>query len=426
MKMKKIAGLLILFTVLIAGCVMYVPQGENGPTGPPPEGTPPPGTPPPQQYPDDRWDSSGQDVSDYYSYLGPQGFWVSYAPYGNVWIPRGVDYLWRPYTLGHWVYSDYGWTWMSGERWGWLVYHYGRWGWDGRLGWFWVPGTVWGPSWVAWRWGDTYIGWAPLPPGDDFDLRYGFRRRDFNIPGQHWNFVRGRDFMDGSLGRLVLPPDRNVTIINTTRIDVNIHVRENHVINDGVGIDHVRRLTNQAVEKHQLKDARRPDEARVDARDVVLFRPQIRKNEAARPKEVLDKDQAAARMAQERRQPQQEQRQPPEQRQPQVQRQPGQMTRNAPQAEEASLRLRHDQETRRLEQDQRNEVKEIRRKADAAKVSARNAVEKQKIEADAKVKIAAAQKRQAADKAQMAERHKREIEKIKQGQSKPKEGVERH
>jgi hypothetical protein len=424
MKMKKIAGLLILVTVLIMGCVVYVPQGENGPAGPPPEGTPPPAQPP-----DNRWDSGGQDVSDYYSYLGPQGFWVSYAPYGNVWIPRGLEYQWRPYTLGHWVYSDYGWTWMSGEPWGWLVYHYGRWGWDVRLGWFWVPGTVWGPSWVAWRWGESYIGWAPLPPGDDFDLRYGFRRRDFNIPGQHWNFVRGRDFMDGSLGRLVLPPDRNVTIINTTRIDVNIHVKDNHVINDGVGVDHVRLLTNRAVERHQLKDARRPDEARVDARDVVLFRPEIRKNEAARPKEVLDKDQAAARLGQERRQPQiqrqpqQEQHQPPEQRQAQVQRQPGPMTRNAPQAEEASLRQRHDQETRRLVLDQQNEVREIRRKADAAKVSARNAVEKQKIEADAKAKIAATQKRQATDKAQMAERHKQEIEKLRKDQSK---GQERH
>jgi len=398
--MKKIAGLLILVTVLIAGCVLYVPQGENGPAVSPPADAPPP----PQQPPDDRWDSGGQDVSDYYSYLGPQGLWVSYAPYGNVWIPRGVEYQWRPYTLGHWVFSDYGWTWMSGERWGWLVYHYGRWGWDGRLGWFWVPGTVWGPSWVAWRWGDSYIGWAPIPPGDDFDIRYGFRRRDFNIQGPRWNFVRGRDFMNGSLGRLVLSPEQNVNIINSTRIDVNIHVKENHVINDGVGIDHVRRLTNQAVEKHQLKDARRPEEARVDARDVVLFRPEIRKNEAARPKEVLDKDQAAARIGQK----------------PQPTRQ---LTRNAPLAEEASARQRHDQENKRLAQDQRNEVNEIRRKADAAKVSARTPVEKQKIEADAKTRIASTQKRQAADKAQMAEKHKQEIEKIKKDQSK---GQERH
>ncbi|MGA2533709.1 MAG: DUF6600 domain-containing protein [Candidatus Aminicenantales bacterium] len=406
--MKKISGLFIIVCVMIAGCVMYVPQGENGPAGPPPEGTPPPETPPPQQLPDDRWDSSGQDVSDYYSYLGPQGLWVSYAPYGNVWIPRGVDYLWRPYTLGHWVYSDYGWTWMSGERWGWLVYHYGRWGWDVRLGWFWVPGTVWGPSWVAWRWGDTYIGWAPLPPGDDFDMRYGFRRRTFDIPGQHWNFVRGRDFMNGSLGRLVLPPERNVTIINTTHIDVNIHVKENHVINDGVGVDHVRRLTNQAVVRHQLKDARRPDEARVDARDVVLFRPDIRKSEAARPKEVLDKDQAAARIGR------------------QQARQTPQMTRNAPRVEEATLRQRHDQELKRLEQDQRNEVTEIRRKADAAKGSARNAVEKQKIDADAKAKIAATQKRQAADKAKLAERHKQEADNLKKSPPKKKEAVEKY
>ena len=401
--MKKIAGLMILFVILIAGCVVYVPRGENGPSGPPPEGTPPP-----QQPPDDRWDSGGQDMPDFYAYLGPQGLWVSYAPYGNVWIPRGVEYQWRPYTLGHWVFSDYGWTWMSGERWGWLVYHYGRWGWDGRLGWFWVPGTVWGPSWVAWRWGDSYIGWAPLPPGDDFDLRYGFRRRDFNIPGHHWNFVRGRDFMDNSLDRWVLPPERNVNIINYTHIDVNIHVKDNHVINDGVGVDHVRQLTNRTVEKHQLKDARRPDEARVDAKDVVLYRPDVRKSETARPKTVLDKDQAAARIDQE----------------PQPVR--GLARRISPQAEQTAIRQAQDEERKRLEQDQRTEVNDIKRKADAAKVTARTPAEKQKVDADAKARIAAAQKRQEAEKAQMAERHKQEADKLKKVPPKKKEGVEKH
>ena len=400
--MKKIAGLLILVVILIAGCVVYVPQGENGPAG-----SPPAGSPPPQQPPGDRGDSGGQDLSDYYAYLGPQGLWVSYAPYGNVWIPRGVEYQWRPYTLGHWVFSDYGWTWMSGERWGWLVYHYGRWGWDGRLGWFWVPGTVWGPSWVAWRWGDSYIGWAPIPPGDDFDPRYGFRRRDFNIPGHHWNFVRGRDFMDSSLDRWVLPPERNVNIINYTHVDVNIHVKENHVINDGVGIDHVRQLTNRAVETHQLKDAHRPDEARVDAKDVVLYRPDIRKSETARPKEILNKDQAAAKIDQE----------------PQSTRGPVQKT---PQAKEAAIRQAQDEDRKRLEQDQRSEVDDIKHKADAAKVTARTAAEKQKVEADAKAKITATQKRQEAEKAQMAERHKQEADKVKKSPPKKKEGEEKH
>jgi hypothetical protein len=397
MKMKKIAGLLFLVAVLLTGCLLYVPQGGYDSSG----------TPPPEERPDDQWRYDQQDVSDFYAYLGPQGLWVSYSPYGYVWMPRGIDYHWRPYTRGHWVFTDYGWTWMSGERWGWLVYHYGRWGWDRRLGWFWVPGTVWGPSWVAWRWGDAYIGWAPMPPGDDFDPRFGYRRHDFAIPGHYWNFIRGQEFMGRDLDRWVLPPERNVTIINYTRLNINIHVRENHVINDGVSVDHVRGLTNQIVERRQLKDARRPEEAKVEAKDVVVYRPEIRRSETARPKEVLEKDQAAARMDQE----------------PQAR---GRLVPRASQAEEASIRRVQDEEKKRLEQDQRTEVDAIRRKAESEKISARNPADKQKIDASAKTRIAEAQKQQESEKAQMAARHKEESEKVKKVQVKKKETEEKH
>src|SRR5437588_733515 len=48
--------------------------------------------------------------------------------------------------------------------WGETCYPYGRWYDDPDNGWVWVPGSVWGPSWVAWREGDGYSAWAPLPP----------------------------------------------------------------------------------------------------------------------------------------------------------------------------------------------------------------------------------------------------------------------
>jgi hypothetical protein len=270
--MKKIVGLCILAAIIAAGCVVYVP----------PENRVPPSPPPPENTPADQWSYDNQDMSDFYGYLGPYGLWVSYTPYGYVWIPRDIGYRWRPYSVGNWLWSDYGWTWISGERWGWLVYHYGRWGWDGRLGWFWVPDTVWGPAWVAWRWGDQYIGWAPLPPGGDFVPGYGFRRWDVPIPGHYWNFVAGQRFLGSPLDRWILPPERNVSIISFTRLNVNIHVRENRVINDGVNVDYVHRVTNQVVERRELKDARGPGEARVEGRDVVLFRPSLRRNESER------------------------------------------------------------------------------------------------------------------------------------------------
>jgi hypothetical protein len=211
--------------------------------------------------------------------------------------------------------------------------------------------------------------------------------------------------MGPSLERWILPYERNTTIINYTHIDINIHVRDNRVINDGVGIDHVRRLTNQPIERHQLQDARRAGEERVDARDAVVYRPELRKSESYRPKDVLDRDQAADRIDRDEAS--------------------GRFVRRGPQGAEVSIRQAHDQERRNLEQDQRTEVKDIRRRADAAKVTARTAGEKQKIETEAKTRVAETQKRQEAEKAQLAQRHKEEEDKIKKGQPK-KRGAEKN
>ena len=87
---------------------------------------------------------------------------------------------WRPYEYGHWVYTDeWGWYWVSDDEeddWGWVTYHYGRWAFDRGLGWFWVPGDEWAPAWVDWRYGDDYVGWAPLPPDELIDT-YDSRAR---------------------------------------------------------------------------------------------------------------------------------------------------------------------------------------------------------------------------------------------------------
>jgi hypothetical protein len=95
------------------------------------------------------------------------GSWYTDATYGRIWVPSpmvvGNDFT-PYYTGGHWVLSEYGWTWVSDWSWGWAPFHYGRWITVGGVGWAWVPGTVWGPAWVAWRSGDGYVGWAPLPP----------------------------------------------------------------------------------------------------------------------------------------------------------------------------------------------------------------------------------------------------------------------
>ncbi len=120
------------------------------------------------------------DFSVFHNRLSPHGTWFSVPQYGYVWRPNCWNQNdWHPYTLGHWVYSDCGWTWVSSEPFGWATYHYGRWVLLKNTGWCWVPGTTWGPAWVCWRNDTSHIGWAPLPPeslhwrGNDWTTYYG-------------------------------------------------------------------------------------------------------------------------------------------------------------------------------------------------------------------------------------------------------------
>src|SRR5215471_19626550 len=114
---------------------------------------------------DDGYDP--QAAGQFADALSPYGTWIDDPAYGRVWQPAvsivGADFF--PYaTGGHWVLTEFGWTWVSDWDWGWAPFHYGRWTAINHRGWCWVPGTIWGPAWVHWRAGGGYVGWTPLPP----------------------------------------------------------------------------------------------------------------------------------------------------------------------------------------------------------------------------------------------------------------------
>jgi uncharacterized membrane protein YgcG len=123
----------------------------------------------PEQQQEAQYDD-GYDPNAYQQFesqLSPYGAWQDVPSYGRVWTPSAgvVGYDFTPYSSGgHWVMSDYGWTWVSDWDWGWAPFHYGRWMVVGGYGWCWLPGTHWGPAWVNWRWGGGYVGWAPMGP----------------------------------------------------------------------------------------------------------------------------------------------------------------------------------------------------------------------------------------------------------------------
>src|SRR5262245_51385066 len=131
-KMKNRAIGLLLLAACCALSFACVTTGYQRVYAPPPEPAP---APPP-----------GPAEQPFYSDLSPYGAWVYVTGPGWVWSPYNMTADWRPYQMGHWVLTDYGWTWASDEEFGWAVYHYGRWHNDGAYGWVWVPGTDWGPA----------------------------------------------------------------------------------------------------------------------------------------------------------------------------------------------------------------------------------------------------------------------------------------
>ena len=217
---------------------------------------------------DNRYQPPSVEVGFFYNELSPYGEWVRHPYYGWVWFPRNVHAGWRPYSVGRWVMSDYGWTWVSYERFGWATYHYGRWAWDRYVGWLWVPGTDWAPAWVAWQQGNGYIGWAPLPPAVGFDVRVGIQLGGFNlsfgIAPRNYAFVEERRFLDSRIGGYIVPEARNVTIIHNTTNITNYTVVDNRVINQGVALDRVERVTDRRAQRMRVAAANAPGNTVVD------------------------------------------------------------------------------------------------------------------------------------------------------------------
>jgi hypothetical protein len=280
--MKKFGWLMVIGLLLASGCIIYVPY----------EGTPSRES----EYQEDYYYDRELDTSYFYDYLSPYGYWMSYPPHGYVWIPRNISRRWHPFIYGRWVWTDYGWTWVSYYEWGWLPFHYGRWGWDRYLGWFWVPDTVWGPAWVTWRWSDRYLGWAPIPPGVDFVFGMGIYDIPYDMPGSYWIFVEGRYFHEHYLDRYVLPYERYPQIINMTVMKTSLADRNRRVVNEGIGADELKRITKSDISGYDLRDARKPGKGTVDTKEVVIFRPNVSKNEAARPRDVMDREEVERRV----------------------------------------------------------------------------------------------------------------------------------
>ena len=207
--------------------------------------------------------SSGREpetgaYSTFYRKLDPYGDWMETGDYGYVFQPRQATQSrdWRPYTHGHWVYTDAGWTWISDEKFGWATYHYGRWIRLRSVGWVWVPGEQWAPAWVSWRKGGDYVGWAPLPPEAQFDRQTGIRNwadNYYDIGPDQYAFVPANEFGRKLTTREILPTARNVTIINQTINVTNIVYNNSVIVDQGPSYDDLRKQSRQPIERYRLE-----------------------------------------------------------------------------------------------------------------------------------------------------------------------------
>jgi hypothetical protein len=287
---------------------------------------------------------------------------------------------------------------MAEEEWGWIPYHYGRWGWEPRLGWFWVPATVWAPAWVTWRWSGLYIGWAPLPPGIEFVIGVGVRS-PYDIPSHYWVFLEGRYFQHDYLDRYVLPYERNSTIVRLTVHKSDLTLRNRQIINEGIDVDEVRRLTRTDVSRYELGDARSPRDSRVSGETAFIYRPAVKKNDSAKPKSYIQKDEAEKRI--------------PEIRARDLE------GRGTSADQERRLKEDQDREMRLLKQSQEKEDADLRQKVEDEKRLASGAAEKEKAAKEGEVKAGELKKAHDEEKTKVAERH-REEEKVVKGRLKKK------
>src|SRR3954452_8732567 len=238
-----------------------------------------------------RSSAQGFEVSMqvFYDQLSPYGQWVDDPDYGYAWIPSSVDEDFTPYqTAGHWVFTDYGWTWVSDYDWGWATFHYGRWNYNDYYGWMWVPDTQWGPAWVAWRESPGYFGWAPLSPGINISINIG----DNDIPPQRWVFVRDVDIVQPQIVRYSVPRTENVTIIRNTTIIKNTYVDRSRNVTYIAGPDRTRvqKVVNRPIQPVKIEESTRPEQ-KVNVDKLVIYRPRVQKaapngNKPAPPKVV--------------------------------------------------------------------------------------------------------------------------------------------
>jgi DNA polymerase III alpha subunit (gram-positive type) len=103
-----------------------------------------------------------------------------------------------------------------------------------------------------------------------------------NISSHFWVFLQALHFLDQDIYRYTLPYERNVTIINYAVINNNIFLRDNRIMNEGVGTDFVRCVTRREFSAAKIFEPRQRLAVKVQESAAL-------KRQAAEEARILDK-----------------------------------------------------------------------------------------------------------------------------------------
>lgn len=217
---------------------------------------------------------------DFYGSLSPYGEWVYVDDGVYAWRPGRIVHGWMPYTYGRWVWSAYGWYWVSDEPWSWAVYHYGRWHYDDWYGWIWIPGYDWAPAWVEWRYGPEYVGWAPLGPYALWSAHRGmYYSQAYRAPYDHWTFVAHGSMTRPDVYRYRYRGDEVRRAYGASRYTGSVRYRNGVVETRGPDREYVERRGKVRIGTADVVDV--SDYSRVratrqgDRERIEVYRPQV-------------------------------------------------------------------------------------------------------------------------------------------------------